>query len=96
MFEWDAGKAARNVRKHLVSFEEAVTVFADPDALDGPDLKHSDLEARFLRLGRSLTNRVLIVAYTIRGPEDDEKIRIITARRASRKERAAYAGPSAN
>jgi uncharacterized DUF497 family protein len=96
VFEWDAGKAARNVRKHGVSFEEAVTVFANPDALDGPDVKHSDREARFLRLGRSLTNRVLIVAYTIRGSNDDEKIRIISARRASRTERAAYAGPSAN
>jgi uncharacterized DUF497 family protein len=96
VFEWDAGKAAHNVRKHGVSFEEAATVFADPDALDGPDLKHSDSEARFLRLGRSLANRVLIVAYTIRGSEDDEKIRIISARRASRTERAAYAGPSPN
>jgi uncharacterized DUF497 family protein len=49
-----------------------------------------------LRLGRSLTGRVLIVAYTIRGSGDDEKIRIISARRASRKEKAAYAGGSAN
>ena len=94
VFEWDARKAAANVRKHGVSFGEAVTVFADPEALDGPDLKHSEQEKRFLRLGRSLTGRVLIVAYTIRGAGDDEKIRIISARQASRKERAAYASDS--
>lgn len=91
MFEWDPRKAAANARKHGVSFNEAATVFADPDALDGPDLKHSAQENRSLRLGRSLPGRVLIVAYTIRGSGDDEKIRIISARRASRKERAAYA-----
>ncbi|MEW6320663.1 MAG: BrnT family toxin [Acidobacteriota bacterium] len=96
MFEWDARKAAANVRKHGVSFNEAATVFADPDALDGPDLKHSAQENRSLRLGRSLAGRVLVVAYTIRGSGDDEKIRIISARRASRKERAAYASSSAD
>lgn len=91
MFEWDANKAAANLRKHGVSFGEAATVFADPNALDGPDLAHSAQEARFLRLGRALTGRVLMVAYTVRGLGNDEKIRIISARRASRKERAAYA-----
>jgi uncharacterized protein len=96
VFEWDARKAATNVRKHGVSFNEAATVFADPDALDGPDLKHSAQENRSLRLGRSLADRVLIVAYTTRGSGDDEKIRIISARRASRKERAAYTAGSAD
>lgn len=96
MFEWGARKAATNVRKHGVPFSEAATVFADPDALDGPDLKHSAQENRSSRLGRSLAGRVLIVAYTIRGSGDDEKIRIISARRASRKERAAYASSSAD
>ena len=96
MFEWDARKAVTNVRKHGVPFDEAATVFADPDALDGPDLRHSAEESRSLRLGRSLTGRVLIVAYTMRGSGDDEKIRIISARPASRKERAAYASSSAD
>jgi uncharacterized DUF497 family protein len=96
VFEWDARKAAANERKHGVSFNEAATVFADPDALDGPDLKHSGEENRSLRLGRSLAERVLIVAYTTRGSGDDEKIRIISARRASRKERAAYTTGSAD
>ena len=67
MFEWDAGKAAANVHKHGVSFEEAATVFADPDALDGPDLKHSEAEERSLRLGRSLTGRVPVVAVHVEG-----------------------------
>jgi len=91
VFEWDARKAAVNRTKHRVSFEEAVTVFGDPDALDGPDLRHSERESRFLRLGRAVTGRVLIVAYTVRRRDDGERIRIISARRASRKQRAAYA-----
>jgi hypothetical protein len=96
VFEWDAQKAATTLRKHGVSFDEATTVFADPGALDGPDLTHSTEELRFLRLGCSSARRVLMVAYTIRRSADGEAIRIISARRASRKERAAYAGGSAN
>ncbi len=90
MFEWDTGKAVSNLRKHGVSFDEAMTVFADPDALDGPDLTHSAHEVRFLRLGRSSAGRVLMLAYTIRRSGDGEAIRIISARRASRKERTAH------
>jgi uncharacterized protein len=91
VFEWDSRKAAVNLAKHGVGFEEAATVFGDPDALDGPDVRHSDRETRFLRLGRAATGRVLIVAYTVRRRVDGESIRIVSARRASRKERAAYA-----
>jgi hypothetical protein len=94
VFEWDARKAAVNRTKHGVSFEESVTVFGDPDALDGPDLRHSADESRFLRLGRAATGRVLIVADTVRRRDDGESIRIISARRASRKERAAYTAGS--
>jgi len=96
VFEWDARKAAVNRTKHGISFEEAATVFSDLDALDGPDLGHSDKESRLLRLGRAVTGRVLIVAYTVRRRDDDESIRIISARRASRRERAAYASASEN
>lgn len=96
MFEWDARKAALNRAKHAVSFEEAVTVFGDPAALDGPDLRHSERESRFLRLGRAATDRVLMVAYTVRRPDDGERIRIISARRGSRKERAAYAAAASD
>jgi uncharacterized DUF497 family protein len=91
MFEWGARKAAVNRTEHGVSFEEAGTVFGDPEALDGRDLRHSEEESRFLRLGRAVTGRVLIVACTVRRRGDGESIRIISARRASRKERAAYA-----
>src|SRR5262245_12796872 len=90
-WEWDARKAALNRAKHGVPFEEAATVFGDPHALEGPDLRHSAVESRFLRLGRAATGRVLIVAYTVRRRDDGESIRIISARRASREERAAYA-----
>ena len=91
MFEWDARKAAVNRAKHGVSFEEAGTVFGDPNGLDGPDLRHLARESRFLRLGPAATGRMLVVAYTVRRRDDDESVRIISARRASRKERAVYA-----
>ena len=92
MFEWDANKGAANLAKHGVSFDEAATVFADAQGLDGPDRGHSTHEARFLRLGESALQNILMVAYTVRRSSDGETIRIISARRASRKERAAYRG----
>ncbi len=90
MFEWDARKAAANAAKHGVTFDDAVTVFVDANALDGPDLAHSEAEPRYLRLGTAADGRVLMVAYTIRRRADVETIRLISARRASRRERAAY------
>jgi uncharacterized protein len=89
-FEWDPRRAEANAAKHGVSFDEAVTVFLDRDALDGPDLQHSTAEERYLRLGRSADGRMLMVAYTLRRSGDAETIRLISARRASRRERAAY------
>ncbi len=90
MFEWDAPKAAANAAKHGVTFDDAVTVFVDANALDGPDLAHSEAEPRYLRLGTAADGRVLMVAYTIRRRADVETIRLISARRASGHERAAY------
>ena len=90
VFEWDPRKADANAKKHGVSFDDAVTVFLDAHALDGPDLQHSGAEARFLRLGQAADGRVLTVAYTLRRIRDAETIRLISARRASRRERAAY------
>jgi uncharacterized protein len=90
MFEWDRAKAATNLFKHAVSFEEAISVFADPQGLDGPDFRHSIREARSLRIGRSVRRRIPTVAYTVRRRNDDEVIRIISSRNASRKERTAY------
>ena len=93
VFEWDPRKAAANAAKHGVTFELAVTVFLDPAALDGPDLGHSGTEPRSLRLGRATDGHVLMVAYTLRRTNDAEQIRLISARRASRRERAAYQAP---
>jgi len=93
VFAWDARKATRNLRKHGVSFEEAATVFADPDALEWEDLEHSHPENRFKRLGISSQGRILILVYSYRRMKDGkETLRIFTARRASAKEREAYAG----
>ena len=93
MFSWDARKALRNLRKHGVSFEEAATVFSDPEGLDWDDFDHSLSERRSTRVGFSVAGRVLFVAYTIRRLKNDkETIRIISARQATRKERQAYAG----
>jgi len=90
VFEWDPRKATGNAAKHGVSFDDGVTVFLDPNGLDGPDVQHSEAEARFRRLGKAADGRVLMVAYTIRRRGDAETIRLISARRASRRERAAY------
>ncbi len=85
-FSWDPRKAASNERKHGVSFEEAVTAFGDPLSLTVTDPEHSASENRFVLLGLSATDRLLVVAHAERG--DD--IRIISARLASRRERIAY------
>ena len=89
VFEWDPAKAARNLDKHGVSFDQAITVFDDPAWLDGPARSH--VEPRTWRLGRSTAGAILLVVYTVRSRADGTTIRIISARRASRKERAAYA-----
>jgi len=87
VFQWDTRRALRNADKHGVSFAEAATTFDDERALDGPDVSHSFLESRRLRLGRSARGRILVVAYTMRGVG----VRIISARLAGRKERVRYA-----
>ena len=92
MFSWDTRKALKNYGKHGVTFEEATTVFGDPEALDWEDLHHSEGELRWKRLGLSIEGRVLLLVYTLRRLKDGtETIRIISARQASRKERKAYA-----
>jgi len=90
MFDWHLRKAQSNRHKHGVSFEEAATAFLDPDGLDGEDLDHSASEPRRLRLAKSSLGRVLLIAYTIRSKNHEETTRIISARRASRKERKRY------
>lgn len=91
-FAWDDGKNQRNKRKHGVSFEEARTVFYDEQAIEFPDPDHSQEEARFLMLGMSARLRILMVCHCFR--ENDSVIRMISARRATRKE-AEYYGRNA-
>ena len=87
-FEWDERKSRANKRKHGVSFEEAQTVFFDENALEYPDPDHSDKEDRFLMLGRSFQLRILVVCHCFR--KSDTVIRIISARKATSKERNVY------
>lgn len=85
-FEWDHRKGASNLRKHGVNFDEAASAFGDPLSLTIPDPLHSDDEARFILLGLSTQLRLLVVVHTMRR----ERIRIISARLATRAEREAY------
>ena len=87
-FEWDKNKAASNLSKHGVSFEEAETVFDDPLLIDFYDPDHSEDEARYLIIGASNRRRLLIVSYTERG----DSVRLISAREVTRNEREAYEG----
>jgi hypothetical protein len=85
-FEWDPRKAAANERKHRVSFDEAMTVFADWDSITIPDPDHSEGEERFLVIGLSVRGRLLVVSHAERG----DNTRIISARRADAHERRKY------
>jgi uncharacterized protein len=85
-FEWDQRKAALNLKKHGVSFQEATSVFADTLSITVPDPDHSASAIRFLDLGLSHRSRLLVVSYTERGGI----IRIISARHASRSEQKEY------
>jgi uncharacterized DUF497 family protein len=85
-FAWDARKAAANLRKHGVSFGEAATAFGDPLSITIADPDHSVAEQRFILIGRSRNDHLVVVAYVERG----ETIRIISARPASRRERITY------
>lgn len=87
-FIWDEQKAASNLKKHGISFMEASTVFDDPDALRIFDPDHSDFEDRFLLLGFSQTMRILVVCHCYR--ENDEVVRIISARKATKNEKMTY------
>ncbi len=87
-FQWDDVKSRENKRKHKVSFEEAQTVFLDENAMRFFDPDHSEDEDRFLMLGLSFTLRVLVVCHCFR--EDESVIRIISARKADKREQANY------
>jgi uncharacterized DUF497 family protein len=85
-FEWDRIKAKSNLRKHQVSFEEAATALLDPLSKTDLDPDHSIEENRFITFGMSARRRLLVVSYT----DNDETIRLISARLASRREREIY------
>jgi uncharacterized protein len=85
--EWDAAKAAANLKKHGVSFEEAATALLDPRALTQED-DSSTGEPRWVLIGMGAAARLLTVVYTLRA---EERIRLISARKATRKEASFYA-----
>ncbi len=85
-FTWDPAKAAANVRKHGVSFEGASTAFGDPQSITVPDPLDSVAESRFALIGSTSRGLIVIVSHT----ERNDTIRIISARRATRRERATY------
>ena len=85
-FQWDLTKAAANLKKHRIDFQEAATVLEDPLSTTFADEVHSTEENRFVTIGASDQGRVLVVAHT----ERNDTIRLISARRATRRERAFY------
>ncbi|MBE3109233.1 MAG: BrnT family toxin [Acidobacteria bacterium] len=87
MYEWDPEKAAANLKKHKVSFEEGTRIFTDPFALTFDDPDHSRHEKRFITIGTSGKERVLFLAHVDRS---DDHIRIISVRRATKSETHAY------
>ncbi len=89
-FSWDNRKNKSNQKKHSVSFEEAQSVFFDKNAIEFFDPDHSETENRFLLLGLGYRLRILLVSYCYR--ESENMIRIISARKASKKEQKEYTG----
>lgn len=86
LFEWDPNKAGKNLRLHGVSFDEASTAFSDTLSLTIYDPLHSGEENRMILIGNSLKNRLLVIVHT----ERKDKIRIISARKATKNERKQY------
>ena len=84
--EWAPKKAKLNLKKHGVAFEEAATALSDSMAVTGADPDHSNYEERYITFGVSARNRLLVVSHT----EEEETIRIISARKASKGERELY------
>jgi uncharacterized protein len=89
-FEWDQEKEKINIQKHGVSFEQASYVFADPFALNRYDNEHSNEEDRWVLLGKVLNQLILIVIHTFKDNDGIELVRIISARKATKKEIQTY------
>ena len=92
-FEWDPAKARQNARKHRVTFERASTIFLDPDALSVFDQEHSQDEDRWITLGLDRDGTLLVVCHTYREEtEFSARIRLFSARRATKNEALQYGG----
>jgi uncharacterized DUF497 family protein len=92
-FEWDFNKAKSNLSKHKVSFEEATTVFKDKNAISIFDEEHSDFEDRWITIGLDSVTRTLVVIHTYITIDDENcNIRVISARKATKKEQKMYQG----
>ncbi len=90
IFEWDEPKARENLRKHKISFDEAKTIFNDPLLLTFHDERHSDYEERYISIGFSVENQILLVVHTESGQNEGLVVRIISSRRATASERKVY------
>ena len=89
-FEWDIQKEKANIRKHKISFKEAIFVFSDQNALTIPDVNHSDFEDRWVTLGFIPKGQIILVIHTHRIRNLENTIRIISARKATKKEMTQY------
>jgi uncharacterized DUF497 family protein len=86
LIEWDEVKARENLKRHKVPFDEGKTIFNDPFLLTYPDIDSSEAEERYINIGLSVKNRVLVLIHT----ERQSKIRIISCRKATARERRHY------
>ena len=89
-FEWDKYKEKTNIQRHGITFEEASYVFADPFALNKYGSRHSEDEDRWILLGKTLNEIILVVVHTFRYYDGNELVRIISARKATKREKQAY------
>ena len=91
-FQWDTNKERTNVQRHGITFEQASYVFADPFALNKYDDEHSESEDRWILLGKSLSEAVIVVVHTFRDDDGSEFVRIISVRRATEREKQLKTG----
>ena len=89
-FEWDESKNKKNIVKHGISFENAAFVFTDKDALSIFDIEHSDIEDRWITIGKIKSSSIIVVIHTERIRNNYEYIRIISARKADKDEIQEY------
>ncbi len=90
-FEWDPRKARQNLKRHGVAFERAATIFLDQSALSEFDAAHSESEERWITLGLDHTGMLLVVCHTFRDEtESNARLRLISARKATKHEEAEY------